>query len=452
MALPWRPTLRQFFQLPEAPVVALVGAGGKTRALWTLAEEYNPPVVMTTTTHLGEEQVQQAPLHWVLEGPDVQALARRWQDIGQHRVLITGPLIGGRWQGLSPEQWAWLCEETQNLGIPLLVEADGAARKPLKAPEAHEPALLPGVTHVLTVAGLDVLGQPLRETWVHRAERFAALADMALGEAITPQVLARVLAHPEGGRKGVSPEMSWGVLLVGEQDLALAQGQRVVEALWAQQVWPRVVVARRRATDLEPLAVFTPVAGVVLAAGPSSRFPGQHKLLLSVAGEPMVRRVTRTALEAGLSPVVVVVGYRGEEVAQALEGLPVQVVENPAWESGQSTSVRTGVEALPPTVGAAVFLLADMPLVPPTLVRALVEVHQQTQVPIVAPLIEQQRGNPVLFDARMFPQLQALQGDVGGRALLTQTRAYGLPWFDETTQWDVDSPEDYQRVVALLGR
>ena len=108
--------------------------------------------------------------------------------------------------------------------------------------------------------------------------------------------------------------------------------------------------------------------------------------------------------------------------------------------------MRTGLQALPPGTGAAVFLLGDMPFVSPTLVRALVAAHAQTLAPIVAPLVDHRRGNPVLFDASTFPELMALQGDIGGRALFERYRYHAVPWFDETTQIDLDTWTDYQRV------
>ncbi len=437
-------SLAQALALPQPLVAAFVGAGGKSRAMFTLAEALAPPVLMTTTTHLALEQASWAEEHLAL-GPDDDLPAQ----LPARRLLLTGPRQGDRWSALPEALWPRLLALARD-GVPLLVEADGAARKPLKAPEEHEPALPPGVTAVVTVAGLDPLGHPPTAERVHRLPRFLELAGLTPDDPITPQVLARVLSHPQGGRKGIPEDAAWHVLLVAETDEALAWGRPVAEALWKHRFGTRVVVARGHARRLEPRAVFAPVAGIVLAAGPSHRMQGQVKVLLPVEGEPMVRRVARTALLAGLDPVVVVVGHEAEAVSQALADLPVRVVHNPHWAAGQSTSVRAGVEALPPEVGAAVFLLADMPLVTPTLVQALVDVHARTLAPIVAPMVDQRRGNPVLFDRSTFADLLALQGDVGGRFLLQKHRVLGLPWFDETTQLDVDTPEDYQRVLQVF--
>jgi probable selenium-dependent hydroxylase accessory protein YqeC len=85
----------------------------------------------------------------------------------------------------------------------IIVEGDGAARKPLKAPADHEPVIAASCRHVVVVAGLDGLGRPLTEKVVHRADRFAALSGLTLGAPITAEALGRVVNHPSGGRKEV---------------------------------------------------------------------------------------------------------------------------------------------------------------------------------------------------------------------------------------------------------
>ena len=135
----------------------------------------------------------------------------------------------------------------------------------------------------------------------------------------------------------------------------------------------------------------------------------------------------------------------------ALAGLPVELAHNPEWSSGQSTSLSAGLLSLPPQTGSAVFLLADQPLVSPGLLRGLVEIHAAARPPIVAPLVRGQRGNPVLFDRSTFPDLLALSGDVGGRALFNRYTVSWLPWNDASLLLDVDTPEDYQTLLDMSG-
>ena len=98
-------------------------------------------------------------------------------------------------------------------------------------------------------------------------------------------------------------------------------------------------------------------------------------------------------------------------------------------------------------VGAAIFLLADQPQITSTVVRALIEEHARTLTPIVGPLIGGQRSNPVLFDQVTFPDLIALSGDAGGRAIFSQYPVNYLTWYDESQLSDVDTPEEYKKLV-----
>jgi molybdenum cofactor cytidylyltransferase len=190
------------------------------------------------------------------------------------------------------------------------------------------------------------------------------------------------------------------------------------------------------------------VAGIILAAGASRRL-GRSKQLLLWRGKPFIFHVARTALDAGLAPAVVVTGAEADDVRAALAGVPVELVHNPHWAEGQSTSVRAGLQALPPEATAAVFLLADQPHIPVELVRALIERHAQTQPPIVAPTIEGKRGNPVLFDRAVFPDLMSLQGDAGGRQVFSRYPIAAVLWNDPKLLLDVDTLEDYERLLNL---
>lgn len=438
--------LRRALRLSMHPCLALVGAGGKTTALGRLAGELRQAgaqtVLITTTTHLGA---------WQLSGIDARLSLNSLQDLETLLRLAPAGLVflagseqqDGRLSGPPADLLEALAEWAQQNQQPLLIEADGSRLRPLKAPAEHEPAIPPFAREVTVVAGLSGLGRPLEAASVHRPERFAALSGLSLGKPVTPQALVNVLTHPLGGLKNIPPGAQRRVLLTqadSAETQALAQG--IAEQLLG--VFQAAVIAGQEKIQ----AVFEPVAGVILAAGGSQRF-GQPKQLLLWQGEPLVRRAVLLAQRAGLSPVIVVVGSSAEQVEQALAGLPVKVVPNPAWQSGQSASVRAGVAALPPESGAAVFLLADQPRVTPDLVQALVAVHRRTLAPIVAPQIDGRRGNPVLFDRDLFPALAALRGDQGGRALFSRSPVEWLPWHDSGPLLDIDTPEDYRRLQEV---
>ncbi len=200
----------------------------------------------------------------------------------------------------------------------------------------------------------------------------------------------------------------------------------------------------------EKLETLPQVAAVILAAGGSARM-GRPKQLLPVSGQPMVRRVAEAVCAAELAQVVVVVGAHATAVTQALKDLPIDIVVNEAWAEGMSTSVRLGVGALQAEIQAVLIVLADQPALTPNLVQALVARYRATDSPIVAPFYHGRRGNPVLFDRSLFPQLLAIEGDQGGRTLIAryQEQMERVQVDDPAVILDVDTRHDYEKTQRL---
>ena len=198
------------------------------------------------------------------------------------------------------------------------------------------------------------------------------------------------------------------------------------------------------------------VAGVLLAAGESSRFGADNKLLAEVGGDPVVRRAAATLLDAGLGTVLVVIGHEAGEVRAALSGLDCDFVENPDHGEGQATSVAAGVESLLESAvvpDAVVFALGDMPAVTPETVRRLVGAYRSGMGDALAAAFEGQRGNPVLFDAKFLPALGTVGGDRGARdVLLSSDRAALVETGDPGVLADVDEPADLATVADLAAR
>lgn len=446
----------------DAPVVALVGAGGKTSALFCLARELlalrraregehsvEAGVLVTTTTHLCRQQARLANHHYVISSDEemLAAVHSPWQGV----VLFTGPETEEeRLVGLDKHSLARLYKLAMERRLPLLIEADGARRRALKAPAAHEPAIPPWIDTVVVVAGLTALGKPLSEEWVHRPQIFGLLSGLREGEIITAEALAKVLTHPQGGLKNI-PRGARRVALLNQIDDEALQAEGETLAGHLLSCYAAVVLSHLAAGsegESPALAVYEPIAAVVLAAGASRRL-GRPKPLMLWKGKPFIWHVCQSALQAGLSPLIVVLGYAAEEVAQAVAEFSPQLVVNSLWPQGQGTSVAAGVRALPPTVGGAIFLLVDQPHLPPSLLSRLVEKHAQTLAPIVVPFVNGRRGNPALFDRVTFGALQSLIGEVGGRALFGRFGITEVPWADETILLDVDSDEDYQHLLRL---
>ena len=441
--------LTKALRLGATPRLALAGSGGKTTTLLQLAQEQSARapavrVILAATAHMALTQTTLADQHIALADEAATLTLPPITGI----TLFTGPSNNaGKTAGLSMAALQRVRVLADRLAAPLFIEADGSKGLPLKAPAAHEPPIPDFVDAVIYVVGLSGLGQPLDAAHVHRPAQYASLAGLSLGETITPDGLAKVLCDPRGGLKNVPPAAR-RIALLNQADTPDLQAQAQVIAQQLLPAYHAVVVAAVKHQQV--FVVQEPTAGIILAAGAATRM-GQRtqKPLLMWRGEPFLRHIARTALGAGLSPVVIVAGAHTAEMQAVVADLPVRLVHNPDWEAGQSTSVRCGLQALPDTIGAAVFLLADQPQIPIELVKALKDRHAQTLGPIVAPLIDEQRGNPVLFDRATFGDLLLLQGDVGGRATFARHPVAYVPWHDASVLLDVDTPADYRRLQEL---
>jgi molybdenum cofactor cytidylyltransferase len=432
--------------------IVFVGAGGKSTSMFRLARQALADgmqrVIVSASTHLAVSQIDWADHHFIVED-DIQ-VARIDFSHYAGLILVTGATRHDyRTNGLSFDTLTALERIATVLDAPLLVEGDGSRRRPLKSPTEHEPAIPQWVNGVVVCVGISGLGQPLGNKYVHRPEIFSQISGIPIGEQVTIQGLANVLMSKQGGLKNI-PAGAWRVVNLNQVETPEQAGQvkRLSELLLP--VYDSVLSSKLRNEQDEVAAVYRQVAGVVLAAGGSARL-GRPKQLLDWQGRPFVRVCAETALDAGLSPVMVVVGSDHQEVVAAVDDLPVRIVHNWDWAQGQGTSVSAVVKELSQPewkrISAAMFLLADQPQIPPTLIGALLEAYSGTDIPVVAPLIDQRRGNPVLFDRLTFPVLRKLEGDAGGRQVFSKFRKLMVPWHEGRDGLDVDTEEDYRRLL-----
>jgi molybdenum cofactor cytidylyltransferase len=202
--------LSKALQIVPGDVVAFVGGGGKTTAMFRLAAEIvssRGRVLTTTTTRIFAAQIRLAPVHVQSVPALLEAL-----DTSPH-VLLTGEVDAdsGKAFGVPSEAISNLQSLIFNNQSPItniLIEADGSRMRPFKAPADHEPVIPDCTTLVVPVIGIDALGKPLDERHVHRPELVARLVDPSgltdpKGLVVTPEIVARVIASPLGGRKAV---------------------------------------------------------------------------------------------------------------------------------------------------------------------------------------------------------------------------------------------------------
>jgi molybdenum cofactor cytidylyltransferase len=461
-----------------------VGAGGKTSLLFALAREAaeqwgSARVVVTTTTKILEPSAGDFPtpaseVRLVDSPAEAVEAAVCVGRTGRLPVLATGtvPAPGETRPKLAglPAEWVDEIHRAQPDWL-ILVEADGSAKKPLKAPAAHEPVIPASSAVVVGVAGLDALGLPIDAEHVHRPEVVARVAGRGIGQMVDEATMAAVLMDPNGCGKG-RPPGSRLVPVVNKVDPTAPPGAttsleaacRVAAELrrrGAPEVlltsclhWPVVVEALGRGGPVGAVVPLGSVGAVILAAGTSSRM-GRTKQLLSWRGEALVAAVARQVLAAPVDPVVVVVGHEAEAVHRALEPLAVEAggrlwfVASPQYrEGGQSASLKAGIGALPEQTGAVIIALCDQPLIRARDLEALVE-RSSGPGSIAVPVHNGQRGHPVLFGRDFFAELLAVSGDEGGRAVLRRhpEAVIEVPAGPEALQ-DLDTWEDYQRLLA----
>lgn len=196
----------------------------------------------------------------------------------------------------------------------------------------------------------------------------------------------------------------------------------------------------------DPSSRTGPVAGILLAAGTSSRM-GSNKLLFELDGESVLRGAARRALAGGVAPLLVVLGHQAERVRQELDGLPCQIVLNPSYEQGINSSLKAGVAALPDDVQAAMVMLSDMPFVTAEMLAGLIARYRSTEAPLVISDYEGVNAPPMLYDRSLFGELLAMTGEGCGRQVVKQHRheAEVLPW-PAAALADLDVPDDYARL------
>lgn len=198
-------------------VIALVGGGGKTTALYRLGAELTArglASLLCGTTRFTPPAHGDPPNLTLV--PSQAALLRALDPVqspGPAGALTAATGWGSKGR-LLPLEPTWLDAAHAALpGLVIVIEADGSAMRPFKAPAAHEPVIPACASVVACVVGVDAVGKPLDHAHVHRAERVAAITGATLGETVTPDLVARTLLHPEGGQKAVPPGARWLPLL-----------------------------------------------------------------------------------------------------------------------------------------------------------------------------------------------------------------------------------------------
>jgi len=234
--------LKEALDIKPGEVISLVGGGGKTTLMFALARELALPgksLITTTTTKIFEPSSTETPL-LLVEADEEQMVKALLQNVDKYRhiTLASERLSSGKLNGVSPELVAKLAELNQVSYI--IVEADGAAHRSLKAPNPTEPVIPYNTSLVIPVVGIDAVGCRLTEKDVFRPEIVSILLGLPLGEVISAEAIAFLITHHQGIIKG-SPDQARIVPFINKVDLdrGLSKGRDLASKILAMR-HPRI--------------------------------------------------------------------------------------------------------------------------------------------------------------------------------------------------------------------
>ncbi|MEH2005643.1 nucleotidyltransferase family protein [Nostoc sp.] len=195
------------------------------------------------------------------------------------------------------------------------------------------------------------------------------------------------------------------------------------------------------------------IAIMILAAGASTRM-GTPKQLLLYQGRSFLEYIIEMAIASVCQPVVVVLGANAEQIYPQIKQLPVRVVNNLDWDSGMSTSIKSGIELLnnlPQKIEAVVITLCDQPFVSHQIINQLVDTYYSAKKPIIACEYAGTLGVPALFSQRFFSELAALKETSGAKKVinnnLNEVFSISFPLGDI----DIDTPKDYEQLLSMAS-
>mgnify|MGYP005838432477 CR=1 FL=1 len=457
--------LREALNVQRGEVVAFVGAGGKSSALFRLGHELAAEgwrVIGTTTTRIAAEELAHVPTAIATDSsgvnPRPQALSRALSQHGFVFLYHTVTTSGGveKVAGVTPELINSLIDAVDSDAI--LIEADGARRLPFKAPYAHEPIIPAVTTLVVPVVGVDCIGQPLDSDHVYNPQAMIDEFGYQHGDRIRWMWVASVLRNPLLGLKGVPEPARVAALINKVPEAGLGRNlARLIGRLALRE--PRLEsVLCGSVQAAEPIyEVHRRVAAVVLAGGLSRRMgqPNSSKVLLPWdGGKPIIRVIAERLKRMRLDDIVVVTGHVAERVRAALADEPVRLAHNADYQAGDMlSSLQTGLRALDERIAACLIVLGDQPQVDGRIVGQLMQAYAEGRGKIIAPSYKGRRGHPLLIDRSLWQELLALPQGGSPREVINAHADeihYVLVETDSVLR-DIDTPEDYQEARRRAG-
>ena len=196
---------------------------------------------------------------------------------------------------------------------------------------------------------------------------------------------------------------------------------------------------------IQDSAIFISV--LLLAAGESKRM-GRQKLLLPFGTSTIIEQTVDNLLNSRVDEIIVVVGYRAEEVATKIDRKPLKIAVNPHYQQGMSTSIIAGLNLIDNNAKAVMIALADQPGITSKIIDKLIKGFRQDNKGIAIPVYQGNRGHPVIFSIKYKSALLKLAGDMGGRGIIERHRddILEIPVDSKDINVDIDALSDYERL------
>lgn len=447
--------LKKALGLKGKELISFYGAGGKSSLISYLAKELSEAgekVVITTTTKI----FQPKKLPCILTSDGTKAFSDLQKALSKNNVVTIGSALhpGNKLQGIESNLLEDLFSSCK-MAKYWLVEADGAAGKPIKGHASYEPVIPPASSLILPVLGADAIGLTLNSENVHRAEIFSILTGLKGGEPVSVCHLICCLRNMlRLGR--FQAQCARMVPVINKIDVIKDKNllRSMVTDLTAYPDLDRFLFTSAKDKEaVKYVFSFTNASNkpytacVILAAGYSSRM-GEDKLMLKIKGKSILEHAISSALGSTVDETIVVSSPKSAGMIGLLYGDKVKVIENPNFDSGISSSLKSGINAVSNKTQAIIFALGDQPFIPVKVYNLLVEIYMQNLCMLIYPTYKGIRGNPVLFDRRTWPLLMKIEGDSGGMQIapeipLNEVVSFSTPFHEILV--DIDTPEDFKK-------
>lgn len=445
--------LHEAFEVTRGDVIAFIGAGGKTSALIGLGYELldkNWRILATTTEAIDEEQLQLMPhiMHYDANPENISSA------LSEHGfVFLYDSIRNGKVYGPAIE-WTRQLLDTIDSDV-LLIEADAADGRPLKAPLHDEPYIPSEASLVVPIASLSALDQPLDDEHIYNSQAMIDKYGFYEGGNVRSPWIAQVLRDEELGLRGI-PDKARIVAFINRTpaDGYLRGRARLIAKLILQSSRVNGVAlgSVRGANPVYELQ--RSVGAIVLAAGQASRMGSAKVLLPWTKQHNILEHIIQQLHRTRVDHIRVVTGWYADDVKEISKKMGVKSVHNRAYKTGEMvSSLKTGLRAMPDNVEAVLVVLGDQPRIQPKVIHQVLTAYAEGKSDLIAPSYQMRRGHPILIGRKYWSELLELRNYQSPRDVINAhaSNIHYVTVDTDSVLQDVDTPQDYQEERKRAG-